>query len=54
MLERWVPGLDSPQGSLGLTFEFENGWAGLILQPITIQLDKNRMMINWHLARVSI
>lgn len=33
MLERWVPGLDNPQGNLGLKFEFENGWAGLILQP---------------------
>lgn len=25
------PDLDSPQGSLGLKFEFENGGAGLIL-----------------------
>lgn len=33
MLERWVLGLDSTQGGLGLKFEFENGWSGLILQP---------------------
>lgn len=35
-----------PTGKLGAKFELKNGWAGLICNSITIQLNKNMMMIN--------
>lgn len=35
-----------PAGRLGAKFAFENGWAGLTGNPITIELNKNTVMLH--------